>query len=189
MKLLIKIGHGYRSKLYVTRIWEKNRPKQTNKTHEEVKMPNCRWSGYFKMDRVFKSLPRPVLMGCVAGMGSYLLFYGLGTSTSVDWLWTQEALREQGRNWQKLMVTVALEGLLLYLLQRAKHRDLVGLWLPVSARFLLETALDLRLFIDLYCIYIIDQLHHFQWLFSQSINECWFPNHCGSKLATATWDC
>ena len=96
----------------------------------------CDPSGYSKMDRVFKSLPRPVLMGCVAGMGSYLLFYGLGTSTSVDWLWTQEALREQGRHWQKLLVTLALEGFLLYLLQRAKHRDLVGLWLLVSARFL-----------------------------------------------------
>lgn len=86
--------------------------------------------GYFKMARVFKSLPKPVLMGCLGGMGIYFVFYGLGTSTGIDWSWTLASFRDQLRHWQQLLVTVVLESLLLYFLERAKKKDLVGVVLP-----------------------------------------------------------
>ena len=51
--------------------------------------------------------------------GIYFVFYGLGTSTGIDWSWTLASFRDQLRHWQQLLVTVVLESLLLYFLERA----------------------------------------------------------------------
>lgn len=86
--------------------------------------------GYFKMQHLCNALPKPVLMGCLAGMGIYLFACGLGTSTAVEWDWTSETLAEQTRHWPKLLLTLILEAVLLQALARAKRVDLEALVLP-----------------------------------------------------------
>lgn len=86
--------------------------------------------GYFKMQHLCNALPKPVLMGCLAGMGIYLFACGLGTSTAVEWDWTSETLVEQTRHWPKLLLTLGLEAVLLQALAMAKRIDLEALVLP-----------------------------------------------------------
>ena len=46
---------------------------------------------------------RPVLMGCLGGMGLFLFSMGLGTASSVAWEWNVETFLEQGKQWPKLV--------------------------------------------------------------------------------------
>eukprot|EP00438_Fugacium_kawagutii_P013174 Skav230170 [mRNA] locus=scaffold196:7948:19347:- [translate_table: standard] len=86
---------------------------------------------YFKLERVFKILPRPVLMGCIAGMGSYILTAGLGACTGVSWEWTQVHLFRQAQHWPKLLVLLCLEVMLLFCLKRSRGRSWESFVLPL----------------------------------------------------------
>ena len=87
--------------------------------------------GYFRLERVFKILPKPVLMGCIAGMGFYIFTAGLGACTGVNWVWNEEHLLAQGRHWPKIIMLLCLEILLLYCLKLSKAKELDAFVLPV----------------------------------------------------------
>ena len=87
--------------------------------------------GYFQLERVFKILPKPVLMGCIAGMGFYILTAGLGSCTGVAWVWADEQLLAQFQHWPKLILLLCLEILLLYSLKLSKARELDAFVLPL----------------------------------------------------------
>ncbi|CAE8646630.1 unnamed protein product, partial [Polarella glacialis] len=57
--------------------------------------------GYLRMDQVFLLLPKPVLMGCIGGMGVYILTAGIGAATNVPWEWSSEVLLLQVAQWSK----------------------------------------------------------------------------------------
>lgn len=87
--------------------------------------------GYFQLERIFKILPQPVLMGCIAGMGSYILTAGLAACTGVSWEWTETQLLRQAQHWPKLLVLFCLEMMLLYCLKLSRGRGWESFVLPL----------------------------------------------------------
>lgn len=87
--------------------------------------------GYFQLERIFKILPQPVLMGCIAGMGFYILTAGLGACTGVSWEWTQDHLLRQGQHWPKLLVLFCLEVVLLFCLKWSRGKEFDAFVLPL----------------------------------------------------------
>ncbi len=87
--------------------------------------------GCFQLERIFKILPQPVLMGCIAGMGFYILTAGLGACTGVSWEWTQDHLLRQGQHWPKLLVLFCLEIVLLFCLKWSRGKEFDAFVLPL----------------------------------------------------------
>ncbi|CAJ1364345.1 unnamed protein product [Effrenium voratum] len=87
--------------------------------------------GYFNLERVFKILPRPVLMGCIAGMGLFILTAGVGACTGIAWEWDEGHLLQQAGCWPKIACLCCLEGLLLMFLKLCKGKDVEPFVLPL----------------------------------------------------------
>ena len=87
--------------------------------------------GYFNLERVFKILPRPVLMGCIAGMGLFILTAGVGACTGIAWEWDEGHLLQQAGCWPKIACLCRLEGLLLIFLKLCKGKDVEPYVLPL----------------------------------------------------------
>jgi len=77
--------------------------------------------GHFHMDQLFATLPKPVLLGCIGGMGIYILTAGVGSTTDVAWAWTTECLQHQFLQWRKVLLLCALECLLRAVVQLSKR--------------------------------------------------------------------
>ena len=86
--------------------------------------------GYFELERVFMILPKPVLMGCIGGMGIYIMAAGVEASTGISW-GSQAAFVEQVAQWPKILLLVLLELMLLNFLKLAKGREWESFVLPV----------------------------------------------------------
>ena len=87
--------------------------------------------GYFELERVFMILPKPVLMGCIGGMGIYIMAAGVEASTGISWAWSKAVFLDQAMQWPKILVLLVLELLLLNCLRLARGRDWESFVLPL----------------------------------------------------------
>eukprot|EP00439_Symbiodinium_sp_Y106_P071917 s552_g13.t1 len=87
--------------------------------------------GFFELERVFMILPKPVLMGCIGGMGIYIVAAGVEASTGISWAWSKAVFLDQAMQWPKILVLLVLELFLLNCLRLARGRDWEFFVLPL----------------------------------------------------------
>ena len=57
----------------------------------------CAACARYRLGRFAAYIPRHVLLGCIGGMGAFILFAGIGVATGVEWAWDGRALAAQLR--------------------------------------------------------------------------------------------
>ena len=87
--------------------------------------------GHFELERVFTILPKPVLMGCIGGMGIYITAAGVEATTGIGWAWSGTALLQQAMHWPRILLLLLLELTLLNFLRLARGREWESFVLPL----------------------------------------------------------
>lgn len=75
-------------------------------------------------------VPQHVLLGCISGMGVFILVEGIGISTGIDWSWEPSVLLQQVAPGPlcKIVVTASLTAGLSLLKTRIAHPVLTPVW-------------------------------------------------------------